>query len=185
MAKRKNYVPIITLGLMSGMIACSGKRAADVAQTAAKIEHNPAQCPALDKIKGDFAQSESKDTIPKDISIQDDANSQHLIVTFGDNEQLVVDGNKQQQEDGANLSGACIVNSIHVVGTNSKNEFVAFRIKPSDDGKTLIVNLEHPGSGSVKYDRSAIPSLLNLSQKTKNYIDKMKYGKKESGLPTK
>lgn len=187
MTKRKlRVIAFLTALPAAGLLACSGQKKADVAQQVAKAEHNPAQCPKLDNIKGDFAMKDGQQYLAKQVNIQDNADQKLLIVTFDGKEQILVNGQKQPQENGGNLTGACVNNSIHIVGTDAAPDknFVDFRLRVSDDGKTLFVDRNEPYKMTFHYDKTDHGPAV-LSEKTKELMDKLSGNdKKKSGLPT-
>ena len=136
-----------------------------------------------DKI-GDFEMKDANKFLPKEINIAQNADAKLLIVTFDGDEQLVVNGQPQPQDNGANLSAACVNNEIHVTGKGPSpdNAFTDFRLKPSDDGKTLAVTQNEPSKATYQYGRTNA-GVAALKDGTKKLLEKLTGHQPKSGLP--
>lgn len=153
--------------------ACSGKQKADVAEKAAQVAHNPAQCPKL--AEGYYNADKSTDS--KFIEVYDNKDRQRLELNLNGHEQMPVNGKDTPQENGFRLTASCIDNSIKIVGKDANGNLSDTTIKQADDGG-LQVEQNSPKVPALHY--SAAGPLKTPMDQIKKWFTPNNQG---TGLP--
>lgn len=152
-----NYslVPAVALGIL----ACEGRKKADVAQRAVEVSHNAAQCPkGLTDATGMVNFNAKGDDVQRTfyVRIENDRNAKVLKLDLNGVEKLDVAGKNFDQKNGSKLSAGCVNNAIRVAGKDAKGNIrtaTLSLVDPNDSSKGLKVEQSNPEVRDLYYER--------------------------------